>query len=69
MLAPELLGAYINPDEIEKTIRDQGILDFHKFDIDVTHDALIKFLSESTLLQSASLLQHVPDLHVVENTL
>jgi predicted ABC-type ATPase len=33
MIRRELLGVYINPDEIEKEIRDQGFLDLTAFQI------------------------------------
>lgn len=31
VLRSELIGVYINPDEIEKTIKTEGFLDFKNF--------------------------------------
>lgn len=56
-LRPEWLGVYINPDEIEKTIRTEGGLDLARFGIDgVILSALHDFIGRSSLLRIAGLL-------------
>lgn len=34
VLAPELLGLYINPGELQKAIQDSGAIDLAQFDIE-----------------------------------
>jgi predicted ABC-type ATPase len=36
IIRPELLGIYINPDEIEKEIREHGFLDLEGFQVKTT---------------------------------
>lgn len=55
VIGPELLGIYINPDEIEKDIRDTGFLDLKKYGVSDTGQALLSFFSQSTLLENAGL--------------
>ncbi len=50
VLEPELLGVYINPDEIEKGIRTSGCLDFSAFDVTTTEEEAISFFCESAFL-------------------
>lgn len=50
-LPPELLGVYLNPDEIEKEIREQGFLNFSKYDVHTTADEVRKFFTESAFLR------------------
>jgi predicted ABC-type ATPase len=50
VLEPELLGVYINPDEIEKSIRLSGRLDFAAFDVTTTAEEVVPFFRESAFL-------------------
>ncbi len=50
-LPPELLGVYLNPDEIEKEIREQGFLDFSKYDVLTSADEVRNFFAESIFLK------------------
>jgi predicted ABC-type ATPase len=50
-LPPELLGVYLNPDEMEKEIREQGFLDFSKYDVHAAADEARKFFAASTFLK------------------
>lgn len=47
----ELLGAYVNPDEIEAQIRQSDWLDLDGFGIQTTQEELHAFYDQSTLLQ------------------
>jgi hypothetical protein len=38
-----LLGVYLNPDEIEQEIRQQGLLDFAAYGVSTTGDDVIPF--------------------------
>jgi predicted ABC-type ATPase len=51
-LPPELLGVYLNPDEIEKEIREQGFLDFSKYDVHAAASETRKFFAESAFLKT-----------------
>lgn len=52
----EWLGVYINPDEIEKTIRETGGLPLADFEVQGTEPALLSFLEASVLLARVGLL-------------
>jgi hypothetical protein len=58
VLGPELLGVYLNPDEIEARIRSLGVLDVSDFSVPLTDGigaAAIDFLARSELLRRAGL--------------
>lgn len=69
VLSDELLGIYINPDEIEKEILKLGFLDFSQFGIDVNRDEVLVFFKNSTLLKKAKLLEKVKLITFNENKL
>jgi predicted ABC-type ATPase len=48
-LPKELLGVYLNPDEIEEEIRGQGSLDFTTFGVTTTFDEVSSFLRTKRL--------------------
>ena len=56
VLRPELLGVYINPDEIEKEIRERDFLDMKSFGVDTTKAEILDFFNASVLLARANLL-------------
>lgn len=56
VIRPELLGVYINPDEIEKDIRERDFLDLKNFQVDTTAAEILTFFSTSVLLSQAGLL-------------
>lgn len=57
VLRPELLGVYVNPDDIEREIRGSGgRLDLRPYGIEISQDTFRQFVSTSTLLASAGLL-------------
>lgn len=67
VLEPELLGVYINPDEIEKSIRMSGGLDFSAFGVETTENEVLPFFCNSAFLakegfsEAASLLRFHSD--------
>lgn len=69
VISSELLGIYINPDEIEKEIEKFDFLDFSQFDIDTNRDEVLTFFQNSTLLAKANLLDEVELLTFNENRL
>ena len=65
VLPPELLGAYLNPDEIEGRLLADGRLDLLPFDLSIDAGELHDFLSASTRLQLRSLARQAERLQVV----
>lgn len=57
VLREELLGAYLNPDEVENTIREKGYLDLRVWQIDATQNELESFQSSSGLYKRTGLLE------------
>jgi predicted ABC-type ATPase len=62
ILSPELLGIYINPDDIEKEIRQHGGLDLASYGVQATQDEVLNFFANSTLLEKAGLLDEAQGL-------
>ena len=54
-LPSELLGAYLNPDEIEADIRRTGGLDFRAYGIQTAKDEVLPFLARSEFLKAEGL--------------
>jgi predicted ABC-type ATPase len=50
-LPNELLGVYLNPDEIEQAIRSQGFLDFTTYGITTTALEVLQFFKGSSFLE------------------
>lgn len=64
-----LLGIYINPDEIEAAIRENGFLDFSQYGITTTADTVRPFFAASSLLISAGLADAAKRLYFSEGRL
>lgn len=62
VIGPELLGVYINPDEIEKEIRDFDFLDFTSYGVETTADEVLLFFQESSFLARAGLAEEAEEL-------
>jgi predicted ABC-type ATPase len=52
-LPPQLLGIYLNPDEIEQEIRAQNVLDFSVYGLSPRPEEVLSFFTRSTFLQDA----------------
>lgn len=68
-LPKELLGVYLNPDEIEQAIRTHGFLDFATFGVTTTADEVLAFFNDSTFLASAGLGEAARQLSFANNRL
>jgi predicted ABC-type ATPase len=55
VIKSNLLGFYINPDEIEAEIARDGFLDFNRFGINTDKTEVLNFFESSTLLEKADL--------------
>jgi len=70
LIRRELLGIYINPDEIEKSIRERGdFLDLACYGVNTTEVEVLTFFQQSSLLASADLLDEVDMLAFTDNKL
>jgi len=62
VIEPELLGVYINPDDIEKEIRSFDFLDFSVYGVETTADEVLPFFQQSPLLADAGLADEASEL-------
>jgi len=69
MIRPELLGIFINPDEIEKSIRDYDFLDLKSHGVHTTKDEILNFFINSQLLQKADLIDDARELRFTDGKL
>lgn len=69
ILRPELLGIYINPDEIEKEIRQRDFLDLQSYQIKTTEEEILDFFINSPLLKSVDLLEEAHSLRFSDDKL
>lgn len=53
VINPNLLGVYINPDEIEQDIRKHGYINLLKFGIKTHNDEVLGYFAQAPLLQAA----------------
>lgn len=69
VLPVELLGVYLNPDEIEAQIRRDGWLTVTDFGVSATADEVLGFLANAPLLTNAGYADQVRRLEFVEGRL
>lgn len=69
MIRRELLGVYINPDEIEKEIRDLGFLDLDAYYVKTTQEEILDFFHRSLLLEKADCLEEAQGLRFNDDKL
>ena len=66
---PRWFGVYINPDEIEKAIEREGLLDFGLFKVKTNNNEIFDALNNSTVLADKGLLPEVSKLAFDKNIL
>ena len=54
-LPTDLLGSYLNPDEIEQGVRDRGFLDVAQHGVVANGPEVLQFFRDSALLAEAGL--------------
>lgn len=69
IIRPELLGVFINPDEIEKEIRNYDFLDLENYQIKSSEKEILSFFINSPLLKTADLLDDVDNLRFSDGKL
>lgn len=56
LIRPELLGIFINPDQIEKDVRDFGFLDLKAYQVYTDEKEIVDFFLKSSLIKKSDLL-------------
>lgn len=69
IIRSELLGIYINPDDIEKEIRQSGFLDLKSYQVTTTGKEIKDFFNSSSLLKKYNLSDTGQTLHFNEDKL
>ena len=69
LIRQELLGIYINPDEIEKEICDRGFLDLNVYYVKTTREEILDFFHRSPLLEKADCLDEAHELRFNDDKL
>lgn len=69
VIEPQLLGVYINPDEIEKDIRRFDFLDFSTYRVTTTAEEVLPFFQQSALLTQAGFADEVAELRFTDGKL
>jgi predicted ABC-type ATPase len=70
VIRPELLGVYINPDDIEKAILERGdFLDLTSYGVGTSAAEILTFFQQSTLLAKADLLDEADALRFNDDKL
>lgn len=69
IIRPELLGVFINPDEIEKQIRDYDFLDLESYQVKSTEKEILDFFINSPLLKTVGLVDYAYNLRFNDNKL
>lgn len=69
VLHPELLGVYLNPDEVERDIRKKGFLELNAYRATASADEVLGFFKNSTLLQKNGLSNDAKRLAVTDGRL
>jgi predicted ABC-type ATPase len=68
-LPPELLGVYLNPDEIEKEIREHGFLDFSTYDVHARAEEARNFFAKSAFLREQGYCEQTAKLGFIDGRL
>ena len=69
VINPALLGVYINPDDIEREIKEFGFLNLAAYRVSTNEKEVLTFFKNSTLLALADLLDDVENLRFTDNKL
>lgn len=69
VIDPKLLGVYVNPDDMEKNIREIGYIDFNLFFVQTSEDEVLNYFRNSSLLINYELVEQVNSLSYSNNKL
>lgn len=69
LLGPQLLGVYVNPDEIQLALETTGRLEFAEYEVTANRDEVVAFFETSPLAKRAGLQEMPPEISVAGNSL
>ncbi len=69
ILKPEWLGVYINPDDMEKNIRQTGFLNFSDYGLMIEEQDIKSFIADSPLVKKYNLFSDAHDCRFANNQL
>ena len=69
VINPALLGVYINPDDIERSIAASGFLDLATYSVQSNEQEILTFFMRSSLLEKANLLNEAANLGFMDGRL
>lgn len=69
MIRRELLGIYVNPDDIEKEMKDLGFLDLAAYSVSTDKQEILSFFKKSSLLERAECLEDAHSLRFNDDKL
>lgn len=67
VIAPELLGVYLNPDEIEQEVKRNGYYDVRGLKVSMTEEEIITFFANHPLLQRTQETSLADDIRLIDN--
>ena len=66
-LGLEQMGIIVDPDDIESGIQEEKLIDFRKYEIDISKDEILFGLLHSSVLKNQNLLKEIPRLGITDN--
>lgn len=69
VISPTLLGVYINPDDIEKDIRENDFLDLTAYGVNTKAEEILNFFAHAPLLKAVSMEDEANELSFFDNKL
>jgi len=67
IIREDLKGVYVNPDEIEKTARSKGVMDFKDFSLTIPREEIQAFFTNSTLTRRPGLDKQIAQLNIQDS--
>lgn len=67
IIRPDIVGMYINPDEIEKNISNNGNIDLNYYDISASTDEFLNFFDKSSLSKKTHYLTTENNIKINDN--
>lgn len=67
LVSPELIGFYVNADEIERVAKDSGRIDLSLFDITATQAELQEFFTKHHLIRQKNLLSEAENISLSDD--
>lgn len=68
-ISPNLIGMYVNPDDIERSIHEHGFLDLKDYEINTSSSEILSFFTDSSFLRSVGLVAEAEKLRFSEGKL